>query len=119
SGIVSALAVPRERLDLEGGYLLAEVGSAKRHVRFGVLAPGGRTPHDAWGSDEDGRVLLARFTTGIPELVEARSLSSAELRVKPRGTAATLELNSVLEGPITSFGTRFWEHVRSVAPDLS
>jgi DEAD/DEAH box helicase domain-containing protein len=119
AGMVSVAVVPAERLDFGRGCVLAEVGSARRHVRFAVLESAARAPHDHWGSDGDGRVLFARFTSGLPEIEHARSLTAAELRVKPSGTAATLELGAALEGPVTGFGTRFWNQVLSVAPDLA
>ncbi len=102
-------------------HLLAEVGSAARHVKFATYEPAACVPGPTWGFGRgESAVMRARLSTPMESINLGGSLlAAADLRVKPPGSVADVTIvASDVNGTIVGFGERFWARVLKADPAL-
>lgn len=118
---IQIVQVPDSDVAVQGGWLLAEIGSGGRHVRFAVFTFEALTPNERWGVGPSGaHVVRARVLHPLAPLPPSAGVrDGASLRVTPAGTVAALTIRSELDGPVDSVGHRFWDLTASAAPELS
>lgn len=115
------LRVAASEFSTGGGKVLAEVEGSGSHVRFAVPSGANLSPGDTWGQTS-GMSQVLRVTSPGPLPAfrrESSKLSGSEIRAAPPGTVAEIEVQRGLDGPVESFGKKFWDLVLSSAPDLS
>lgn len=85
-------------------------------MRFAVQSDEGRAPSPEWGlSGAGAHIVRIRSSDRLKQL---ESISPGSLKAPPPGTVTELVLGHQLEGPVSSFGTVFWDEILAVAPDL-
>lgn len=114
AGLARVFTVPDATLKTGSGFLIAEVGGKTSLMRFAVADESALVPSERWGSGS-GDALVVRCVSdeGSPQGDEQ---SASKLRVPPPGTAAMIEVENQLDGPISSLGDRFWYMVASDVP---
>ena len=121
----SRLAQVREVSEAEVRYgegsLIAKVVKGTEEIVFAAFDQESMTPGPRWSTGSSA----ARIVTARIPLADAsdhslgRSISASELRVRPDGTVSALEITNQFNGPIATFGNRFWDGVLAVAPEVA
>ncbi|MBV9108032.1 MAG: DUF1998 domain-containing protein, partial [Gemmatimonadetes bacterium] len=109
AGFAKVFLVLGNALPGEAARVIAEVGTARSHVRFAALAPSVLAPGPDWGvAPESALVVRARAAGPLPPLPAGADVQDgAKLRRRPSGDVAALTLRQELAGPVATFGDRF------------
>ena len=97
--------------------LIAEVGGESRRVRSGVIGPALPAPGAGWlESIELSQIVRLDTSDGLGVL--SGRVDASDLREEPRGALAGIDVRTLLNGKVASFGKRFWKLVSDEAPGL-
>ncbi|HZH16285.1 MAG TPA: DEAD/DEAH box helicase [Archangium sp.] len=100
-------------------HLMAEVVGGHHHVRWAATNPIALAPGEDWSrSPEDLRIVLVPGTGTLPAL-KGRRLAASDIRRPPPGMLYQVVVRHQMDGPIQSFGHRFWQVLESTSPELA
>lgn len=112
-GQVEVVEIPDTHIQIGTGWLIAELESAGRHVRFGTTGAATLVPRALWGvADSDAQTVIVRSQGAFRQSsIDVTSRSAKSLRRAPVGTVAELQPLDGLNGTISHFGRQFWDSV--------
>jgi DEAD/DEAH box helicase domain-containing protein len=109
------LAVVQEMPRAGAGHVLAAVESPTRRRIWAAQTPDACVPDDLWGR---GTGPLTNAVDPTWEAPAETSLHIEHLLADPRPRMDVLRIGCELDGFVTGFGQRFWDHIRRTRPDL-
>lgn len=99
-------------------HLMAEVLGAHHHVRWAATNPVALAPGEDWSrSPADLRIVLVPSSGALPTL-NGRRVAAPDIRRPPPGMLYQVVVRHQLDGPISSFGYRFWQVLQATSPEL-
>lgn len=98
--------------------LMAEVSGEHQHIRWAATHPSALAPGEDWSrSPEDLRIVLVPGIGALPA-VRGQRLQSRDIRKPPPDMIHQVVVGRQLDGPIHSFGERFWQLLAGASPEL-
>jgi DEAD/DEAH box helicase domain-containing protein len=111
---VQIQVLPDEFLRCGGGYLLAEICHGDKGTAFASFSEQSRAPGSIWGNAVAtaplvrGEILTA--DDGLPWEAVPRLTCESIVQERPNSCQAMF-FSGQLNGPVSSFGGRFWDHL--------
>jgi len=121
AGLAQIYRVPDTLAQVGSGWLLAEVGSGHRHLRFAATDPLAAAPSPVWAVGA-GSAHVVRTNEPNPLLplgADCVFQAGDDLRVAPAGMVYALTIKDGIDGSVQTFGERFWGELCSHAPELA
>lgn len=104
--------------DLRVQNLIAEVGGGQRSVRWATTSPDCLIPSEFWSrANQDDRCV--KVSSSLPLLpIKGQAFDTSKVRRPPPGSFTELVITKQLDGPISKFGSVFWQQVCGKLPHL-
>ena len=100
-----------------GAFLVAEVGGESWNTRWASADPSVMEPNEDWGIGRAATLCLRE--TAMNPSPPANSVLHARKKSRSQsGRIHTFDISNELDGPIASFGGRFWDLIEEHAPEL-
>lgn len=99
--------------------LIAELNGLKTSVRWAATDPSARAVGPLWGIGEDGNCITYIKRKSPLKEIPGRQIQPSSLRQSFAGTLVELKISKELNGPINTFGKRFWQLVTTQVPQLA